>query len=71
MQVIKARSEELDGQVVNSDSAQPDDEISSKKRKRLALLDLLLAAAKSDATLDYMDIREEVDTFMFEVGSFF
>ena len=39
----------------------------SSSKKRLAMLDLLIAAFKND-DIDEAGIREEVDTFMFEVS---
>ncbi|XP_024879016.1 cytochrome P450 4C1-like, partial [Temnothorax curvispinosus] len=40
------------------------------RRKRLAMLDLLIAASR-DGLMTDSDIREEVDTFMFAVHNFF
>ena len=42
----------------------------SKKRRRLAFLDMLLEAADKDPSLTFGGIQEEVDTFMFEVRDF-
>lgn len=54
--VIKARRDEL---LTNGE------EINEKKKK--ALLDLLLTTTMDGKALTNSDIREEIDTFMFEV----
>lgn len=42
---------------------------SSSGKKKLPMLDILIAEMKQTGAIDYNGICEEVDTFMFEVGN--
>lgn len=62
--VIIARREELASKSTKEQSNVEDEDIGA--RRKLALLDVLLQSTINGEPLSNMDIREEVDTFMFE-----
>lgn len=66
--VIRERKAELADNILNNNNinSAPDAYDDLGKKKRLAFLDLLINASKDGAVLSNEDIREEVDTFMFE-----
>lgn len=63
--VIDKRMNKSDGAI--SDVIKVWDDSDVGKKKKLALLDILLASTVEGEPLSREDIREEVDTFMFEV----
>ncbi|XP_046392776.1 cytochrome P450 4c3 isoform X2 [Ischnura elegans] len=64
--VIKERKEELQKLKGNEIQKEDEESLFMGRKKRLAFLDLLIEASQGGTVLSNEDIREEVDTFMFE-----
>lgn len=65
--VIQQRKEYIKEHGFNNDETENFDDFVMLKKKKTAMLDLLISA-EQDGLIDKAGIQEEVDTFMFEVS---
>lgn len=67
--VIKERERNFKDSDVENLEQDTYDDYSTFSKKRFAMLDLLISAKRNTGEIDDSGIREEVDTFMFEVSA--